>query len=72
LRKAEGDNAVSHRPRQAVAADVALRGKASIRLTSVAPAIGHIDVRNFTRGNELIALGRRQCRSNWPAIAALG
>jgi len=38
----------------------------------IAPAIGHIDVRNFTRGNELIALGAAAVEANWPAIAALG
>jgi NTE family protein len=38
----------------------------------IAPAIGHIDVRNFTRGNELIALGAAAIEANWPAIAALG
>jgi NTE family protein len=38
----------------------------------IAPAIGHIDVRNFTRGNELIALGAEAIEANWPAIAALG
>lgn len=38
----------------------------------IAPAIGHIDVRNFTKGNELINLGVAAVEANWPAIAALG
>jgi NTE family protein len=37
----------------------------------IAPAIGHIDVRNFTRAPELIALGEAAIAENWPAIAAL-
>ncbi|KAB7646308.1 patatin-like phospholipase family protein [Polymorphobacter fuscus] len=37
----------------------------------IAPAIGHIDVRNFTRGHELIELGAAAIEANWPAIAAL-
>ena len=38
----------------------------------IAPAIGHIDVRNFTRGSELIALGAAAIEANWDAIAVLG
>jgi NTE family protein len=37
----------------------------------LAPAIGHIDVRNFTRADELIALGAASVTENWPAIEAL-
>ena len=37
----------------------------------LAPAIGHIDVRNFTRADELITLGEAVVIENWPAIAAL-
>ncbi|MBC7506627.1 MAG: patatin-like phospholipase family protein [Sandarakinorhabdus sp.] len=37
----------------------------------IAPAIGHVDVRNFTRADELIALGTEAIEVNWPAIAAL-
>jgi NTE family protein len=37
----------------------------------LAPAIGHIDVRNFTRADELIALGEAAVTENWAAIAAL-
>jgi NTE family protein len=39
---------------------------------ALAPAIGHIDVRNFTRADELIRLGAAVITANWPAIAALG
>lgn len=38
----------------------------------LAPAIGHIDVRNFTRADELIALGTAAVVENWARIAALG
>jgi NTE family protein len=38
----------------------------------IAPAIGHVDVRNFTRAGELIALGAAAIEADWPAIAALG
>ena len=38
----------------------------------VAPAIGHIDVRNFTRADELIALGKAAIDDAWDRIAALG
>ncbi len=37
----------------------------------IAPAIGHIDVRNFTRAHELIELGEASIIENWPAIEAL-
>lgn len=37
----------------------------------IAPAIGHIDVRNFTRAQELIDLGEAAIIDNWPAIKAL-
>ncbi len=37
----------------------------------VAPAIGHIDVRNFTRAHELIELGAASITENWAKIAAL-
>ncbi|MGI4879392.1 MAG: patatin-like phospholipase family protein [Janthinobacterium lividum] len=37
----------------------------------LAPAIGHIHVRNFTRAAELIAIGAASVRSDWPRIAAL-
>ncbi|MFZ4689340.1 MAG: patatin-like phospholipase family protein [Polymorphobacter sp.] len=37
----------------------------------IAPAIGHIDVRNFTRADELIALGVDAVEGNWTAIKAL-
>jgi NTE family protein len=37
----------------------------------IAPAIGHIDVRNFTRAHELIDLGAAAVTDNWPAIKAL-
>jgi NTE family protein len=36
------------------------------------PAIGHIDVRSFTRSAELIALGAAAVAADWDAIAALG
>ncbi len=38
----------------------------------LAPAIGHIDVRNFTRADELIRLGVESVADNWSAITALG
>ncbi len=38
----------------------------------LAPAIGHVDVRNFTRADELIALGAASVVDNWAAIEALG
>ena len=38
----------------------------------LAPAVGHIDVRNFTRANELIEIGAATIEAAWPAIAALG
>lgn len=38
----------------------------------IAPVIGHIDVRNFTRAHELIELGEAAILHNWPAIEALG
>ena len=37
----------------------------------LAPPIGHIDVRNFTRAHELIDLGAASVENNWAAIAAL-
>lgn len=37
----------------------------------IAPAIGHVDVRNFTRADELIRLGAEAIATNWEAIAAL-
>jgi len=37
----------------------------------IAPAIGHIDVRNFTRAHELIELGSAAVTDNWPAIKKL-
>ncbi|GGE12656.1 patatin family protein [Polymorphobacter glacialis] len=37
----------------------------------IAPAIGHIDVRNFTRAHELIALGAASIADNWDAIRKL-
>jgi NTE family protein len=37
----------------------------------IAPAIGHIDVRNFTRAHELIDLGAAAVTDNWRAIEAL-
>ncbi len=37
----------------------------------IAPAIGHIDVRNFTRAGELIELGAAAVTENWEQIAAL-
>ena len=37
----------------------------------IAPAIGHIDVRNFTRAQELIDLGEASIVENWGAIEAL-
>lgn len=37
----------------------------------IAPAIGHIDVRNFTRAHELIELGADAVTRNWAAIEAL-
>lgn len=38
----------------------------------IAPAIGHVDVRNFTRANELIMLGAEAIETNWAAISRLG
>lgn len=38
----------------------------------IAPAIGHIDVRNFTRADELITLGAAAIRDNWHRIEQLG
>ncbi len=38
----------------------------------IAPAIGHIDVRNFTRADELIGLGAAAIADNWDRIRALG
>ena len=38
----------------------------------LAPAIGHVDVRNFTRANELIDIGAATVEANWAAIEALG
>jgi NTE family protein len=38
----------------------------------IMPLIGHIDVRNFTRADELIALGRAAVAADWAKIAALG
>jgi NTE family protein len=38
----------------------------------LAPRIGHIDVRSFTKGAELIALGAAAVAEQWDAIAALG
>lgn len=37
----------------------------------IAPAIGHIDVRNFTRAHELIDLGAAAIDENWSRIEAL-
>ncbi|MBC7505636.1 MAG: patatin-like phospholipase family protein [Sandarakinorhabdus sp.] len=37
----------------------------------IAPSIGHVDVRNFTRADELIALGAAAIEANWAKIAAL-
>ena len=37
----------------------------------IAPAIGHVDVRNFTKAHELIELGAASIEANWPAIEAL-
>jgi NTE family protein len=37
----------------------------------IAPAIGHIDVRNFTRAHELIELGAAAVVEAWPQIEAL-
>ena len=37
----------------------------------LAPAIGHIDVRNFTRASELIEIGAASVDAAWPQIAAL-
>ena len=37
----------------------------------IAPAIGHIDVRNFTRAQELIDLGEAAITENWASIEAL-
>lgn len=37
----------------------------------IAPAIGHIDVRNFTRAHELIELGAASIADNWDAIRKL-
>lgn len=38
----------------------------------IAPCIGHVDVRNFTRADELIRLGAEAIDTNWAAISALG
>ncbi len=38
----------------------------------IAPAIGHIDVRDFTKAHQLIELGEAAVADNWSAIAALG
>ncbi len=38
----------------------------------IAPLVGHIDVRNFTRADELIRLGRAAVAADWARIAALG
>lgn len=38
----------------------------------IAPAIGHIDVRNFTRAHDLIELGAACVAEQWDSIAALG
>jgi len=43
----------------------------AVRALSNAPALGHIDVRNFTRADELITLGEAAVIENWAAIAAL-
>ena len=37
----------------------------------LAPRIGHIDVRNFTRADELIALGAASVDENWDAITQI-
>jgi len=37
----------------------------------LAPVIGHVDVRNFTRADELIELGDAAVEAAWPAIVAL-
>ena len=38
----------------------------------LAPRIGHIDVRNFTRADELIALGAASVDENWEMIVRIG
>ena len=38
----------------------------------LAPPIGHVDVRNFTRAHELIEIGAASVTENWAAIATLG
>ena len=38
----------------------------------LAPAIGHVDVRNFTRADELIEIGAATVEAAWPEIEALG
>ncbi len=38
----------------------------------IAPPIGHVDVRNFTRADELIAIGAASVEAAWPQIEALG
>ena len=38
----------------------------------IAPAIGHIDVRNFTKAAELIELGAASVAENWARIERLG
>jgi NTE family protein len=37
----------------------------------IAPAVGHIDVGDFTKADELIAIGRAAAQARWPQIEAL-
>jgi NTE family protein len=37
----------------------------------IAPAIGHVDVRDFTKAHELIELGAASVAESWEQIAAL-
>ncbi len=37
----------------------------------ISPKLGHIDVADFTKADELIALGREAVEAVWPSIAAL-
>jgi NTE family protein len=37
----------------------------------IAPALGHIDVGNFTKADALIQIGREATEAAWPKIAAL-
>ncbi len=38
----------------------------------IEPAVGHIDVQNFTRAHELIDIGAASVAGHWDAIAAIG